>query len=174
MQRLHHPSPQDAEWLEKATVLREAVLVRLESMPESQRATPPAPGHWSASGVVEHLILVEEIVVGLWRQRLLERPSSRAGFKSALLISIVSFVVSKTDVRVPTVSELEPKEMMELDELRHRWETARENLVAALPEDPRRAWILHPAFGPLSGGQMGRLLASHLEHHLRHWPAPKA
>ena len=169
-----YPRPQSAEWLDRATKLKEAVLVRLDSMPETQRAIAPAPGEWSAYGVVEHLVLVEENIAGLWRQRLLEMPSSKVGIKSGLLSSIVSFVFSKTNFRVPTLTELEPKEVMGVDELRNRWDTARETLVAALPEDTRSAWILHPEFGPLSSDQMGRLMAAHLEHHLRHWPAPKA
>ena len=174
MQKPHNPRPQVAEWLDKATKLKEVVLVRLDSMPETQRTVAPAPGEWSASGVVEHLVLLEENIAGTWRQRLLEMPSPKTGIKSALLSRIVSVVVSKTDLRVPTATELEPKEVMEVDELRDRWHTARERLVAALPDDTRSAWILHPEFGPLSSEQMGRLVASHLEHHLRHWPAPKA
>jgi hypothetical protein len=164
----------DAEWLDKATELKEAVLARLESMPEAQRATAPVTSEWSASGVVEHLILVEENLVGLWRQNLLEKPSPISGRKSGIVSGIVSFVFSKTGIRVPTVPELEPKEMMSIVELRKRWEETRERMVESLPDDTHSAWILHPAFGPLSSEQMGRLLASHLEYHLRHWPTPKA
>ena len=104
----------------------------------------------------------------------IEMPSPKAGFKSGILINIVSFVVSKTGIRVPTVTELEPKDGMGFDELRARWDTARETLVATLPDDARVAWILHPSLGPLNSEQVGKLLAAHLEHHMRHWPAPKA
>lgn len=173
MPELHNPTLQVAEWLDKATKLKEVVLARLDSMPEPQRAMAPAPGEWSAAAVVEHLVLLEENVAGPWRQRLLETPSPRVGLKSGLLSGIVTFVVSKTNVRVPSLSELEPKGAMGTDELKSRWNVVRERLVAALPDDPRSAWILHPALGPLSGEQMGRLIASHLEHHLRHWPVPK-
>lgn len=150
------------------------MLDKLDSMPSALRTAPPAPGEWSAAGVVEHLVLFEENVAGPWRQRLLDLPSPRAGFRSVLLSSIVIFVVSNTRIRVPTIADLEPKDGMGADDLRVRWDRARERLVAALPDDPGSAWILHPALGPLNSAQMGRLIASHLEHHLRHWPTAPA
>ena len=85
---------------------------------------------------------------------------------------MVSVGVTKTGMRVPTVPELEPRGGLALGELERRWTETRAKLIAALPGDPRAAWILHPAFGPLSSDQMGRILSAHLAHHLRHWPKP--
>lgn len=174
MQIQHNPRTPAPEWLDKATSLKGVVLDRLAAMPESKRALAPPPGEWSASGVVEHLVLFEENVAGPWRQRLLEMPSPKVGIKAAFISRMVSFVMSKTNARVPSLPGLEPTEELGVDELRSRWDTARERLVAALPDDPRSPWILHPAFGPLTSEQIGRLTVAHLEHHLRHWPAPKA
>jgi hypothetical protein len=174
MQESQTQHPQVAEWLVEATKLKETVLARLDSMPETQRVKEPGPGEWPASSVVEHLILFEENVAGPWRQKLLDAPSTKTSFKSSLLSLIVRFVVSKTGVRVPTLPELEPKEVLGADALRDRWNAVRERLVAALPADTGGAWIVHPALGPLSSEQIGKLLAAHIEHHLRHWPSPKA
>jgi hypothetical protein len=167
--------PQSAEygtsdWLTKATELKRVVIYRLAAMPETERAAVTSPGGWSASEVVEHLILVEETIPSLWRERLLSVSSSKLTFRSVLLSRIISFVFSKTGLRVPTVTELEPTGGLELDALESRWSEARSRLVAALPENPNGPWVLHPAFGPLSSAQMGRVLTSHLEHHLQHWP----
>lgn len=174
MKGIQTTSARTPEWLDKATRLKEVALQRLESMPEALSGMSPAPDAWSAAGVVEHLILLEENIVGLWREKLLETTSPRAGIKPGIVSRLVGFLITKTGIRVPTAPELEPKDAQSADVLRRRWHAARENLIAALPDDPKSAWIMHPAFGPLSSEQMGRILAAHLEHHLRHWPAPKA
>jgi hypothetical protein len=173
MKKLQKRHRQTNEWLVKATTLKEVVLDRLDSMPEALRNIAPAPSQWSAYEVVEHLILVEENVAGLWRQNLLNSPAPIVTFRSTLASGIVTFIFSKTSMRTPTVPALEPKGVSTVDELREQWDTARARLVAALPDDAHTAWILHPAFGPLSSDQMGGLLTSHLEHHLRHWPTFK-
>ena len=121
MDKQHNTGPAVVEWLEKATKLKEAVLARLESLREAERAVAPAPWEWSASMVVEHLILFEENVVGQWRQRLLEMPSPNVGIRSSLLRSIVSFVVSKTKARAPSLPGLEPKEAMAVCDIKERW-----------------------------------------------------
>ena len=166
------PGAEEPEWLAKATQLKQATLERLAAMSKSARDIVSPPVSWSASGIVEHLILVEECVAGSWRERLMAVPNPKAGVKSGLLSRVVSFSMSKTGLRVPTVTELEPVGGLGMEELELRWVTAREWLVDTLPEDDHAAWILHPALGPLSSWQMGGMISSHLEHHLRHWPKP--
>ena len=160
------------QWLVTATQLKQATLERLAAMPISARDVVSPPISWSASEIVEHLIRVEECVAGAWKDRLLSVPNPKAGFKSALLSRIVGFSFSNTGLRVPTVSELEPTGGMVINELLIRWDAARKRLCSELPDDEHAAWILHPVFGPLSSSQMGRMISSHLEHHLRHWPKP--
>jgi len=160
-----------AAWLDKATELKQVVMDRLAAMPAAECLAVPSPGAWSAAGVVEHLILLEETVPGLWRERLQAAGTPNVNGKSELLSRIVSFAITKTGLRVPTAPELEPKGGLGLVALERRWSDARAELVAALPDSPNAPWVLHPAFGPLSSAQMGRLLASHIEHHLKHWPA---
>ncbi len=166
------PKAEEPEWLAKATELKQVALERLGAMPKSERDIVSPPVSWSASGIVEHLILVEECVAGLWQERLMVVPNPEAGVKSGMLSRVVSFVFSKTGLRVPTVSELEPVGGIEIEELGLRWISARKRLIDSLPHDSHAAWILHPALGPLSSLQMGRIISSHLEHHFRHWPKP--
>ena len=173
MEKAYNGRTQSAEWLEKAIKLKTVILAKIDSMPEALRTVAPSPNDWSASGMVEHLVLLEENVAGPWRQRLLESPSQKVGIKANLVSRMISIVFTKTKLRVPTVPELEPKSEMTSVELKNRWDTARAGLVAALPNDDRSAWILHPALGPLSSEQMGRMIVAHLEHHLHHWPNPK-
>ena len=140
-------------------------------MPSSAREVAPS-GSWSAAGVVEHLVLVEECVAGPWQERLKAVPNAKAGVKSEITSRMVSFVMGRTGARVPTVAELEPVGGIGIEALEIRWTAARKRLIESLPEDNHAAWILHPALGPLSSLQMGRIMSSHLKHHLRHWPKP--
>lgn len=158
----------------EATELKEIALKRLAQMPEAARLQPPSDGRWSAAGVVEHLIIVEESLAGSWRERLAQGQPVKLGVRATLLACMVSAVMGQTSIMVPTVPELVPKRDVPLSELGPRWEKARKALIDALPDDPDAAWILHPALGPLSSSQMGVILAAHLKYHLRHWPAPVA
>ena len=160
------------KWLSKATQLKEVVITKLAAMPVTERSVTSKPGEWSAANIVEHLILFEEVVPGLWRESLLAASSPSVTTRSALLSRVVSFGVSKTGLRVPTVPELEPKGALDLDALERRWLKVRSALVVSLPEDPNVSWVLHPVLGPLSSAQMGTILAAHLVHHIRHWPKP--
>ena len=164
------PNAKEPDWLAKATELKQVALERLAAAPNSERDVAPTPGSWSASGIVEHLILVEECVAGLWQERLKAVPNAKAGFKSEMLSRMVGFVFSNSGIRVPTVAELEPVGGIGIEELTLRWTAARQRLTDTLPQDNQAAWVLHPALGPLSSTQMGRLITAHLNHHLRHWP----
>jgi hypothetical protein len=162
----------EPEWLIASTKLKQVTLERLATMPASERDIVSPPISWSASGIVEHLILTEECVAGIWKEKLRSNPNPRTDIKSALSSRMVAFIFSKTSLQVPTLSELEPTGGIGIDELVVRWDVARQRLRSALPDDEHAAWILHPAFGPLSSLQMGQLIRAHLEHHLRHWPTP--
>jgi hypothetical protein len=164
------PEFSELDWLAKADELKRVAVDRLTVMPLSQRSAVTMPGAWSASDVVEHLILFEEMIPGLWSESLLSIPSPKVTLGSELLSRMLSFSVSKTGIRIPTLPELESKGGMELAAIASRWSEARSGLVVALPKNPNAPWVLHPALGPLSSAQMGRILAAHIEHHLRHWP----
>lgn len=156
-------------WLLESAELKKRVLARLAEMPEASRGKVQSKDAWSATQVVEHLILVEEQVAGPWRKALGSSPPV-PGFKSGVLAAMVSAAFARTGVRVPTVPELVPSGGLALPELTVRWEKARKELAAAVPENPKAAWIMHPVFGPLSSDQMGKIFVAHLKHHLRHWP----
>lgn len=155
-------------WLLEFVELKERVLARLAEMPEALRENPPSKDAWSATEVVEHLILVEEQVTGLWRKALGSSPAV-LGFKSGVLAAMVSAAFARTGVRVPTVPELVPRGDLALPQLTVRWGKAREELAAAVPENSKVAWIAHPVFGPLSSDQVGKIFLAHLKHYLRHW-----
>jgi hypothetical protein len=157
-------------WLFDLGALKKSVLAHYSEMPEVLREKKPSKAAWSASEVVEHLIIVEEQVAGSWRKEIGSGSPVPLGLKSHLLTTMVSAVMAHTHVRVPTVPELVPSGGLALPELTSRWEKARKELTNALPEYSKVAWTMHPVFGPLSSDQMGKIMVSHLKHHLRHWP----
>jgi hypothetical protein len=156
-------------WLLELAELKQNVLTRFAEMPEALREKVPSEDAWSATEVVEHLVIVEEQVAGPWRTALGSKPSL-PGFKSGVLTAMVSGVMALTNVRVPTIPVLVPAGGHALPELTLRWAKARQDLANAVPENSKAAWIMHPVFGLLSSDQMGKLLVAHLKHHLRHWP----
>lgn len=157
-------------WLLESAQLKERVLARFAEMPEVLREKEPSKDAWAAAEVVEHLILVEEKVAGPWRKELGNNPPVALGLRSRILTAMVSAVMGRTGVRVPTVPGLVPLGGLALPELTYRWAEARKELAAGLPENSKVAWIVHPVFGPLSSDQMGKLLVAHLKYHLLHWP----
>ena len=157
------------DWLLESAELKDRVLARFAEMPEAFREKVTSKDAWSAAEVVEHLILVEEHVAGPWRNTL-GSSESAPGLKAGVSAAMVSTMFTRTNIRVPTVPELVPNGNLALPELTRRWDMARKECIAALPKDPKVAWIMHPVFGPLSSDQMGRILVAHLKHHLRHWP----
>jgi hypothetical protein len=157
-------------WLLESAGLKEKVLSRFAEMPEALHEKVLSEVAWSAAEVVEHLILVEEHVAGPWRKALSENPPEALGLKPKILSTMVSTVFARTNMQVPTVPELVPTGGLGLPELKSRWAEASRELAVALPESSKAGWVMHPVFGPLSSGQMGKIFVAHLKYHLRHWP----
>jgi hypothetical protein len=169
-QKTKLPLSELPRWLLEATELKATALGRLSAMPVATRDFPLPGWGWSASEIIEHLILSEELTAGRWKEGVSKLPSAKTGLKAELLARFVAFGMGRTSIRVPTVPGLEPEGGSSITELERRWNTARQQLVEALPEDSNAAWVMHPVFGPLNSAQMGRIIASHLKHHLHHWP----
>jgi hypothetical protein len=155
----------------ESEALKEKVLERLGEMPEELRQRAPSKDAWSASEVVEHLIITEEQAAGPWRDSLRKNPSVvPLGIRSKVVTAMLAVGLGRSNMRVPTLPELVPHGGLSLADLSLRWSISRVDLAGALPENSEVAWTTHPAFGPLSSAQIGKILVAHLKHHLRNWP----
>lgn len=145
---------------------REAVLASLAGQDDAQLRFRPAPDAWSSRDVVEHLVLVEELVgsrVG--------KATGLTGWRGgmALLIMRVASTL-RARVRAPLPALL-PTGDDPLPQLAVRWSQARARLHAHLvtlgAEGLEQPLLRHPVAGPLSAPQGLDFLSLHITHHRR-------
>ena len=149
---------------------RAALLERLAPMSPAELTARPAAGGWNVLDVVQHVIIVEELVLRALATRpgplsLAERV--RSGLR---LTALRIYLRSGGRVQAPTPAIL-PQGRVPLDELRARWERARAGYATALasfgPDDLRRPMMKHPIVGKLTPVQTLTFLGTHLAHHGR-------
>jgi hypothetical protein len=164
-----HPRIRElSEYLDtQRAVLREA----FEAVPPTLRDQAPAPGRWSAAGVVEHLALVEQRIAGLLLAKitaaraagLVEDPSTLPILPSVNLAAVLD-----RSVRVETPSVGAPTGLS----AEAAWaalEQSRSSLRNALQAGDGFALETithpHPIFGPLSAYQWFAFTGAHEARH---------
>jgi hypothetical protein len=145
---------------------REALLASLGRLDEAQLRFRPAPGAWSSRDVVEHLVIVEELVgsrAGM--------ATGATGWKGRMALHIMRVASTmRLKVRAP-IPALLPTGDEPLPPLAARWLRARARLHAHLvtldAAGLDRPLLRHPVAGPLSAPQGLDFLALHIAHHER-------
>lgn len=149
---------------------RAALLHHLAGYTDSQHAFHPEPGSWSIAGVVQHLVLVEEVLVAHGRRQGQARPAS-VSLRSRLLgLLVVSVLARDVRIRAP-VAAVVPQTDVPLSLLGPRWAAARADLLAYLHELPGPRWartaFFHPRTGWVTAAGGLRFLEAHTRHHVR-------
>ncbi|MBF9220812.1 DinB family protein [Hymenobacter ruricola] len=158
------------EQLERAT---ERLLATAEAL-GADAGTAPAPGHWSATQVVHHLLFIEGNILQyiqkkLHAEEMLPKVSLftrlRARFVR-LLLRLPGFKY-KAPRGVATITDA--GNLPTLPELRRTWEATRRGLERLLNEFPgrlmNRAIFPHPRSGRITISQVMEFLLDHLLHH---------
>jgi uncharacterized damage-inducible protein DinB len=149
---------------------RAALLERLAPMSPAQLTARPAATAWHVLDVVQHVVIVEELVVRALGTRpgplpLVER--IRSGLR---LTALRVYLRSGGRLRAPSPAIL-PQGSVPLEELRVRWDRTRAGLASALssfgPADLIRPMMKHPIVGKLTPAQTLTFLDTHLAHHSR-------
>ena len=149
---------------------RAMLLERLAPLSPAQLTTRPAAGAWHVLDVVQHVVIVEELVVRALGTRpgplpLVER--LRSGLR---LTALRIYLRSGGRLRAPSPAIL-PQGSVPLEELRARWDRTRAGLASALssfgPADFIRPMMKHPIVGKLTPLQTLTFLATHQAHHGR-------
>ncbi|ALW85940.1 hypothetical protein AUC43_13040 [Hymenobacter sedentarius] len=158
------------EQLERAT---EHLLASAEALgPDAAKA--PAPGKWSATQVVHHLLFIESNIVKYVEKKVhAAEQLPKVGLFTRLRAQLVRLLL-----RLPGVKFKAPRgvatltdsgEVPSLPELRHSWEALRRQLERLLNEFPsrlhNRAIFPHPRSGRITIGQVMEFLLDHLLHH---------
>lgn len=143
-----------------------AFMQQILPLTTADRYWQPAPDAWSALQVMEHLVLVDELVAAQLPDASV-RPNARWGRAAILLMRLASGAGAK--VRVP-LADIVPRGEANLDQLVHRWHLASEALWTIVRERSRRAeavLLTHPVAGPLSCVDGLAFLREHIRHHRR-------
>ena len=158
---------------------KDALLGALSIESPGRLAFRPGGKGWSALDVVQHLVLVEEGVLGYARKKLQGPPQPVALLDRAKLTLLVGVLRSPIRFRAP-LPQVVPAETFPLDALSARWETVRgelRDLLVSLPDERKRALVFrHPISGPLDPSGTLTFLDEHAKHHdaqvRRIWRAP--
>ena len=134
---------------------RDAVLSRIDRL---NATTQPRWGRMNVGQMVVHCDLQLQLALGELVGAPMKTPVGRFPFKQLALY------VLPTPRGVPTMPEMR-------DPVTGDWQADRGRLKAdvgrVVAKDRNQAWPVHPAFGTLSAAQWGRLVFSHLDHHLK-------
>ncbi|HYN40555.1 MAG TPA: DinB family protein [Thermoanaerobaculia bacterium] len=158
---------------------KDALLGSLAIESAERLAFRPEGKGWCALDVVQHLVLVEEGVVGYARKKLQAPPQPVSLLDRAKLALLVVLMRSPIRVRAPLKLVI-PDEALPLDVLSTRWEKVRvdlRELLVSLPEERRKALLFrHPVSGPLDPAGTLDFVEAHAKHHdaqfRRIWRAP--
>ena len=147
---------------------KDSLLGALAERSPARLAFRPGAASWSALDVVQHLVLVEEGVVGYARKKLLGPPQPVSLGDRARLALLVGVLKSPVRFRAPAPQVI-PEKTLPLDDLAARWRTARTELrgvLATLPADRLRSlFFRHPLGGPLDASGTLTFLDEHVRHH---------
>jgi hypothetical protein len=149
---------------------RFVLLERLDAYTDEQHAFQPDLSSWSLAGVVQHLILVEERLVGYGRAQAARRPPW-VGLRTRLRERMVLAALGR-DLRIRApVPEIVPQSHIPLAALAPRWDAARADLMTYVAEVPAPRWaraaFRHPRIGWVTAMGGLRFLEAHCDHHIR-------
>lgn len=154
--------------LQRIDTLRTALLDQIGAASEERRTRRASPDAWSALDVLEHLVLVERVVLGPsaeWRTR----TSAARSLRDRLRFHMVRLVLrQRIKVTIPS-EQMRPTGRVSLAQLRTAWTAQhaalREFVQSLDAAGARRAIFRHPIAGPLTVAQALTLLEVHLSGH---------
>lgn len=147
---------------------RDAFLGVLAGLAPERLALRPPGGGWCALDVAQHLVLVEESVLGYARKKTLGAPQPVPLLDRARLALLVGVLRSPIRFRAPA-PQVVPAETIPLEASAARWGAARVALrafLAELPEERHRSlFFRHPISGALDVAGTLTFLDEHVRHH---------
>ena len=164
------PSASLARRLDRMERRRAALVERLRRLHPEELATRPSPGSWHVLDVVEHVVIVEERVLGALATRPGPIPLTERLRSGMRLTALRLYLRSGGRIKAPNPALLPPGGAS-LDELLARWDRTRAGYATALasfgPADLVRPMMKHPIVGKLTPPQTLTFLDAHLAHHSR-------
>jgi len=148
--------PRTRELVEYLDAQRAALRAAYDAVPADARNRPPAPGQWSADGVIEHLAIVTGRIAKVLSKRIVEGRAAGVGPETCtdpVLPTIDTAMVLNRATRVTAPEVLHPTGL----DASAAWaalERATVDVRASIAEGDGLALSTithaHPLFGPLS------------------------
>jgi uncharacterized damage-inducible protein DinB len=147
---------------------RERLLEAVDGLGKEQQRFRPAPGRWSVADCVEHVSIVEKLVLKNIQRvvTLTPEPQTRASVADHVMLT----EVSNRSARCPAPPEAMPsKRWTDFEELLRQFESWRERslrFAAVTQADLRIHFFEHPRLGELDCYQWILFLGAHSDRHV--------
>ncbi len=155
----------------KLEAQRVSLLHKLDKLTTEQSLFMEVEGKWSVLGILEHIVLSEELSVN-YAFKKIESSSTLKNVKwnSGLKVLLMRFTLHfNFKFKAPSVALPQATKPPTLSELNQRWENTRillEELSTKSPGLLKKGILKHPYAGFLSFNQMLAFMESHYNHHL--------
>jgi uncharacterized damage-inducible protein DinB len=148
---------------------RDRLADAVKGLSDAQWKFKPAPDRWSVAEVVEHIAVVEELVVTNMLGKLDQAPAGAADRDPKQVDAIVLAKMPDRSTKVQAPQQIQPTGRWTpqgaLDHfLASRVQTTQ---IAKSSPDLRGHVIAHPVFGPMDGYEWVLALAGHSERHTK-------
>ena len=147
---------------------RKGVQDAVKGLTEAQWKFKPAPDRWSAAEVVEHLALIEDVVLGIL-EKLPQAPAPAAGRDAQQFDAMLLAKVQDRSTKYEAPPQARPAARWTPDEALEHFLASRARTAELLRSMTglRAHVIAHPIFGPMDGYQWILAVAGHSERHTR-------
>lgn len=152
---------------------RHTLLNQFKALDDKAFKAQPAPGKWSASQILTHLLVSEQLSIGYMRKKMqaihtLENSGISSTVKLWLLILSQRLPLKYKAPRIVVENTPEAKSWQEISDL---WNNTRLDLKSLLSEigdhQAKKLVYKHPFAGRMNVSQAMRFFQEHIIHH---WP----
>lgn len=157
------------QW-DQVEAAKQALVERVQALPEAQRNQKPDPKSFSPIEVLMHMALAEEVDLLMMDQR---PPSSFAGRRAKPSLFFRWGVKSMWKAKsMPTAGQMVPKPGTTFEDACQKWEEVRTRTAAHLDGLPslEAPACKHPFFGLMSAGNLIELFEAHTHYHNARFP----
>jgi hypothetical protein len=164
-----YSTQQGSDLLRRIDEANNHLKTTVAGLTNAQSSFKPSPGAWSVDGIVEHLAIVQERVIGRVDQLLVSTPDPSQKKDPQLTDEVLTAKVADRSSKFPAPEVSHPTGQSLSDSLA-RLTLGRQRvaeLVASLPPDFQQRTMPHPVFGPLDCHQWLLALAAHCVRHTK-------
>ncbi len=132
-----------------------------------------AGNHWSAAQVIEHLVMLEELLLKGHKKVIASEKTLTPGPKGKIFVSVIGFM-NRAKLRFGTTPDLKPQGSIDLDTRLKDWYAIRETLTSDIDKiqasNLTAPYTIHPIAGPLDAESTLKLISQHIDYHIRNFP----